>query len=169
MVAAPISARLLDHYPAGLLGGIGLGIFAVGLLALALLPAAPSALDVSWRMALCGVGFGLFQSPNNHTILTTAPAEPQRRRERHARHRAADRPDDRRDHRRADFRAGAGRQLDRDGASAPCSPAAAPRFSSLRVGASARALSSQPASQQEPHPVASAARTPAPAEGRPSS
>ena len=31
-------------------------------------------LDVSWRMALCGVGFGLFQSPNNHTILTTAPA-----------------------------------------------------------------------------------------------
>ena len=25
-------------------------------------------------MALCGVGFGLFQSPNNHTILTTAPA-----------------------------------------------------------------------------------------------
>src|SRR5690606_35867266 len=68
------AARLLDHYPAGLLGGIGLGIFAAGLLALAFLPAAPSALDVSWRMALCGIGFGLFQSPNNHTILTTAPA-----------------------------------------------------------------------------------------------
>jgi len=74
MVTAPLSARLLDRYPAGLLGGVGLGIFAVGLLALALLPGAPGALDVSWRMALCGVGFGLFQSPNNHTILTTAPA-----------------------------------------------------------------------------------------------
>ncbi len=73
MVTAPISARLLDRYPAGLLGGIGLAIFAAGLLALAMLPATPSALDVSWRMALCGVGFGLFQSPNNHTILTTAP------------------------------------------------------------------------------------------------
>ena len=73
MVVAPISARLLDRYPAGLLGGVGLGIFAIGLVALALLSAAPSALDVSWRMALCGVGFGLFQSPNNHTILTTAP------------------------------------------------------------------------------------------------
>jgi DHA2 family multidrug resistance protein-like MFS transporter len=73
MVTAPISARLLDRYPAGLLGGIGLGIFAAGLLALAWLPSAPSAFDVSWRMAMCGVGFGLFQSPNNHTILTTAP------------------------------------------------------------------------------------------------
>jgi DHA2 family multidrug resistance protein-like MFS transporter len=74
MVTAPISARLLDRYPAGLLGGVGLAIFAVGLLALAMLSAAPSGFDVSWRMALCGVGFGLFQSPNNHTILTTAPA-----------------------------------------------------------------------------------------------
>jgi DHA2 family multidrug resistance protein-like MFS transporter len=73
MVIAPISARLLDRYPAGLLGGIGLAIFAIGLVALALLSAAPSAFDTSWRMAVCGVGFGLFQSPNNHTILTTAP------------------------------------------------------------------------------------------------
>ena len=24
-------------------------------------------------MALCGMGFGLFQSPNNHTIVTSAP------------------------------------------------------------------------------------------------
>ncbi len=28
-----------------------------------------------WRMALCGAGFALFQSPNNHTIVTTAPLE----------------------------------------------------------------------------------------------
>lgn len=74
MVTAPVSARLLDRYPAGLLGGVGLAIFAIGLVSLALLSTAPSGLDVSWRMALCGVGFGLFQSPNNHTILTTAPA-----------------------------------------------------------------------------------------------
>jgi DHA2 family multidrug resistance protein-like MFS transporter len=73
MVVAPLSGRLLDRYPAGALGGVGLAIFAGGLVALALLPADPGVLDVSWRMAMCGVGFGLFQSPNNHTILTTAP------------------------------------------------------------------------------------------------
>ena len=28
---------------------------------------------VWWRLALCGLGFGLFQSPNNHTIVTSAP------------------------------------------------------------------------------------------------
>lgn len=26
-------------------------------------------------MILCGAGFGLFQSPNNHTIITSAPRE----------------------------------------------------------------------------------------------
>ena len=26
-------------------------------------------------MALCGVGFGLFQSPNNRTLLTSAPID----------------------------------------------------------------------------------------------
>jgi DHA2 family multidrug resistance protein-like MFS transporter len=28
---------------------------------------------MAWRMALCGAGFALFQSPNNHTIVTSAP------------------------------------------------------------------------------------------------
>jgi DHA2 family multidrug resistance protein-like MFS transporter len=73
MVVAPLSARLLERYPAGALGGVGLGLFASGLLALALLPGDPASADIAWRMALCGIGFGLFQSPNNHTILTTAP------------------------------------------------------------------------------------------------
>ena len=26
-------------------------------------------------MVLCGLGFGLFQSPNNHTIVTTPPPQ----------------------------------------------------------------------------------------------
>ena len=74
MIAAPLSARLLDRCPAGLLGGIGLGIFCLGLILIATLPAAPGPLDIAWRIALCGIGFGLFQAPNNHTILTAGPA-----------------------------------------------------------------------------------------------
>ncbi|HEX5514233.1 MAG TPA: MFS transporter [Gammaproteobacteria bacterium] len=74
-VAAPLAGRLADRYPAGLLGGIGLAVFAVGLSLLALLPAAPADADIAWRMAVCGFGFGLFQSPNNRTIMNSAPRE----------------------------------------------------------------------------------------------
>ncbi len=74
-IAAPISGRLADKYPAGVLGAAGLVIFAAGLFALALLPEHPGILDVIWRMALCGLGFGTFQSPNNRVMLSAAPRE----------------------------------------------------------------------------------------------
>jgi DHA2 family multidrug resistance protein-like MFS transporter len=74
-VIAPLAGRLADRYPAGILGGIGLAIFALGLGLLALLSAHPTAFDIAWRMAVAGVGFGLFQSPNNRAILTAAPRE----------------------------------------------------------------------------------------------
>lgn len=70
---APLAGRLADRYPSGLLGGIGMAVFAFGLGSLALLPANPSDIDIVWRMMVCGAGFGLFQSPNNRTILSSAP------------------------------------------------------------------------------------------------
>src|SRR5580704_16007806 len=70
-VTAPIAGRLADRYPAGLLGGAGLLVMAVGLALLAFFPATGSAFGFIWRMALCGFGFGLFQSPNNHAILSS--------------------------------------------------------------------------------------------------
>ncbi|MBB2930999.1 MFS transporter [Paraburkholderia silvatlantica] len=73
--AAPLSGALSDRYPAGMLGGIGLALFALGLLSLATLGAHPAAFDIGWRMALCGMGFGVFQSPNNRQILSSAPRE----------------------------------------------------------------------------------------------
>lgn len=73
MVMAPIAGRLIERFHAGMLGGIGLALFASGLFSLALLPAAPADADIIWRMMLCGAGFGLFQSPNNHTIVSAAP------------------------------------------------------------------------------------------------
>ena len=50
-------------------------MMACGLFALAMLPTAPTDADIIWRMALCGAGFGLFQSPNNHTIISSAPRQ----------------------------------------------------------------------------------------------
>jgi DHA2 family multidrug resistance protein-like MFS transporter len=72
-VFAPISGKLSDRYPAGLLGLLGLAAFAIGLAALAILSARTGVADVSWRMALAGAGFGLYQSPNNRTIQASAP------------------------------------------------------------------------------------------------
>jgi DHA2 family multidrug resistance protein-like MFS transporter len=72
---APLAGRLADRYPAGLLGGVGLVVFAAGLATLALLPPQPETWDIVWRMALSGIGFGLFQSPNNRTMIAAAPRE----------------------------------------------------------------------------------------------
>jgi DHA2 family multidrug resistance protein-like MFS transporter len=72
-IVAPIAGRLADRYPAGILGGAGLVAFSAGLLSLALLPAHPNGFDICWRMALAGVGFGFFQSPNNRAMIGAAP------------------------------------------------------------------------------------------------
>lgn len=74
-VAAPIAGRLADRYPAGILGGIGLAVFSAGLTLLAFLPPSASDADIAWRMAVCGLGFGFFQSPNNRTLVSSAPRE----------------------------------------------------------------------------------------------
>ena len=50
-------------------------VFATGLGTLALMPANATPIDVIWRMALAGVGFGLFQTPNNRTMIAAAPRE----------------------------------------------------------------------------------------------
>jgi len=72
-VIAPIAGRLSDKVRAGLIGGVGLTIFAFGLFMLSQLGSHPGTFDITWRMAVCGIGFGLFQSPNNRTIVSSAP------------------------------------------------------------------------------------------------
>lgn len=74
-IMAPIAGRLSDHYPVGILGGFGLATLCAGLLLMVFLPAAPTEIDISWRMAVCGMGFGFFQSPNLKALMTSAPSE----------------------------------------------------------------------------------------------
>jgi DHA2 family multidrug resistance protein-like MFS transporter len=72
-LAAPLAGRLSDRVSAAILGGVGLAALAIGLLLLATLPAQASNLDIVWRMALCGAGFGFFQAPNNRILMSAAP------------------------------------------------------------------------------------------------
>lgn len=72
-VVAPIIGRQIGRIPASQLGAMGMVVFAIGLWLLALLPVGVAPWDIAWRLALCGAGFAMFQSPNNHTIVTSAP------------------------------------------------------------------------------------------------
>lgn len=74
ILTAPVAGRLVERIHPGLLGGIGMFVFSLGLFILYLLPPAPEGWNIAWRMALCGVGIGLFQTPNNVTIVSSAPA-----------------------------------------------------------------------------------------------
>ncbi|MBE7941102.1 MULTISPECIES: MFS transporter [Ramlibacter] len=76
IAAASVTGRLIGRFHGGLLGAIGLGVLALGLGLMGLAAASSAATEpaVWWRLAVCGLGFGLFQSPNNHTIITSAPA-----------------------------------------------------------------------------------------------
>jgi MFS transporter, DHA2 family, multidrug resistance protein len=70
---APLAGSLSNRFNAGTLGGVGLAILTAGLALLALLPPHPASFDIGWRMAVCGIGFGLFQTPNNRSLLALAP------------------------------------------------------------------------------------------------
>lgn len=75
MISAPLAGRLMDRINPGILGAAGLLIFGSALFLLATLPEHPSYIDIIWRMALGGIGFGTFLTPNNSTIIASAPPE----------------------------------------------------------------------------------------------
>jgi DHA2 family multidrug resistance protein-like MFS transporter len=72
---APLSGKLSDRYRAEPIGAAGLALLGLGLVTLVLMPDHPSNLDIAWRVALSGIGFGLFQTPNNRLMLTSAPQQ----------------------------------------------------------------------------------------------
>ena len=74
-IMGPISGRLSDRHESGLLAGIGLLVLCAGMAALLWMPEAPSTFAIAWRMAVCGIGFGLFQAPNMKAIMGSAPRE----------------------------------------------------------------------------------------------
>ena len=75
MFVAPTSGMLSDRIPAGVLGGIGMAIGVAGMICLAFLPASPNHFQIVWRIAVVGLGFGMFFSPNARQIMGSAPVE----------------------------------------------------------------------------------------------
>ena len=72
-IVVPIAGRLSDRYSPAILGGVGLAVLCLGMALLAALPADPTVFDIGWRMAICGGGFGFFQSPNLKALMASAP------------------------------------------------------------------------------------------------
>jgi EmrB/QacA subfamily drug resistance transporter len=69
----PISGSLSDRIGSRGLAFCGMSIHAVGLLLLSRLGATAGNLDVAWRLAVCGLGAGMFQSPINSAVMGSAP------------------------------------------------------------------------------------------------
>lgn len=75
MVVGPLAGRLADRVNPSLLSCVGLALLMLGLISLALLEPDAGVNDGLWRTALCGLGFGLFQPPNNREMMASVPRE----------------------------------------------------------------------------------------------
>ena len=73
-LSAPLAGPLSDRQPPALLGGIGLSLLSIGMALLSLRQGDDPLSVMGLCIALCGLGFGLFQSPNLRAIMSSAPA-----------------------------------------------------------------------------------------------
>jgi DHA2 family multidrug resistance protein-like MFS transporter len=70
---APIAGFLIERVRAEIVSGVGLFMMGLGLSLLTVQPNNGWQYLVAIDMAMCGIGFGLFQTPNNRTLLLAAP------------------------------------------------------------------------------------------------
>ncbi|MGC8659680.1 MAG: MFS transporter [Desulfomonilaceae bacterium] len=75
IITAPLSGTLSDRPGTRLLSCIGGSISCLGLLLMALLPPSATPMDVALRLAIFGVGTGIFQSPNTSAAMSVVPRE----------------------------------------------------------------------------------------------
>src|SRR4030042_372672 len=76
MVVAPFSGALSDRIGTGILAGVGAAISAFAVFLMSQLSSSATSLDIMWRLALFGLGAGIFQSPNNRAVMGSAPRLP---------------------------------------------------------------------------------------------
>jgi EmrB/QacA subfamily drug resistance transporter len=73
MVVAPFSGVLSDRIGTGILASLGAATSAFALFLMSQLPSAATSIDIVWRLAVFGLGAGVFQSPNNRAVMGSAP------------------------------------------------------------------------------------------------
>ncbi|MET8627624.1 MFS transporter [Kitasatospora sp. NPDC004669] len=74
-LAGPLGGRLADRFGARPLATAGATVTALGLLLLVPLDAGWSLADIAWRLALAGVGMGLYGGPVQSLVMTAAPPD----------------------------------------------------------------------------------------------
>jgi EmrB/QacA subfamily drug resistance transporter len=75
LCVAPVAGALSDRIGTVRPAVLGAGVSAVSCGLLAALPADAGAEQVAWRLALFGLGAGIFGSPNNSAVMGSAPRE----------------------------------------------------------------------------------------------
>ena len=76
-ITAPLSGTLADRFGSRWLSPLGLAIACLGLFLLSQLTTQSSSWDIVWRLAVTGLGQGLFMSPNTRTLMGAAPQNAQ--------------------------------------------------------------------------------------------
>ncbi|MBI4301140.1 MAG: MFS transporter [Chloroflexi bacterium] len=74
-VLAPLSGWLSDRLGSRILSTTGLGIISLGLLRLQGLDTSSTGMDVILHLGVVGIGMGLFEAPNNSSIMGATPKE----------------------------------------------------------------------------------------------
>lgn len=76
MIVSPLAARFVEKHNPGITASCGMLVYSIGLLLLLFAPVSDvSPWNIAWRMAVCGMGFGLFQTPNNIVMVIATPIE----------------------------------------------------------------------------------------------
>jgi len=73
MAVAPLSGALSDRIGTKAPACLGAALCGLSLFFMSRLSASASPADVVWRLALFGLGTGIFQSPNNSAVMGSAP------------------------------------------------------------------------------------------------
>lgn len=74
-VLSPVSGWLSDRIGSNLLSSAGLALMGVSFAALAFLQLGSAPFDIALRLGFLGIGLGLFQTPNNNSLMSSIPHE----------------------------------------------------------------------------------------------